>query len=68
MTPKHTYLCKHCGSNDVLFDAWAQWNDETQEFELSNTFDDALCGECEATMRWVEPTPLPAEVTDSKDE
>ena len=41
------YICTHCGSSDVVFDAYAEWNPETQEFEIYNTFDDSWCNECE---------------------
>ena len=43
------YICTHCGSSDICFDAYAQWNPETQEFEVYDTFDKSWCRECDAT-------------------
>ena len=40
------YICKHCGSSDVIFDAYAQWNPESQEFVLYSISDDPWCCEC----------------------
>ena len=31
---KITYVCRDCGSDDLLADAWAQWDEEKQEFVL----------------------------------
>ena len=51
-----TPTCSHCGSTDVVIDAWANWNDETQEWELFDTFDEAFCRACEggAQLKWVK--------------
>lgn len=43
---KHTYVCTTCGSDQVLLDAWAAWNPDTQKWELSSTFDSAYCEKC----------------------
>jgi hypothetical protein len=50
------YICKHCGSSEVVFDAYAQWNPESQDFEIYNTFDDSWCQECEGanTVKTIE--------------
>jgi hypothetical protein len=57
-----TYTCTHCDSTDVYHDAWARWCSTKQAFELHRTFDNAYCNTCEATFRYLAPTPLPAEV------
>lgn len=49
-------VCSHCGSNDVLFEAYAVYNPERAGFELSNTFDKwqfcQVCeGECSVVWR-----------------
>lgn len=50
-------VCQYCGSDDVYVDAYAAWNNETQEWELVNTFDNYVCnGECdgsETSVEWV---------------
>lgn len=42
-----TKVCKHCGSDDVMLDANAEWDNENQEWVLRSTFDDPFCGNCE---------------------
>ena len=45
-------ICGKCGSEDVLIDAYAQWNVEKQDFVLNCTFEHSFCfcnkcqGEC----------------------
>jgi DNA-directed RNA polymerase subunit RPC12/RpoP len=46
MEKKIKYVCTQCGSDNVLFDAWAAWNEEKQEMELVTTFDDTYCEQC----------------------
>lgn len=47
-------VCSRCGSDNVKKDAWAEWNAETQQWELSNTYDETYCEECEesCTLNW----------------
>ncbi len=52
--------CRNCGSTNIKIDAWAEWNEETQEYELSQTFDDAFCEDCEETGSF-EDEDIPAE-------
>lgn len=49
-------VCKHCGSDNVMRDAWATWNVELQEWELLNVYDNAYCNECdgETSLKEVE--------------
>ena len=45
-------VCGTCGSTDVLSDAYAQWNTETQAWELSSLFDKgAVCNVCDGETR-----------------
>lgn len=39
--------CSTCGSTDIKFDAWAEWDEESQQYELSQTFDNTFCESCE---------------------
>ena len=41
-------VCSYCGSDDVLIDAYAQWNVEKQEMEVAQTFDKGhYCNQCD---------------------
>ena len=46
-TKKIDYQCNHCGSSDLLFDAWAVWNAEEQRIELETTFAMTFCKKCD---------------------
>ncbi len=51
--------CKYCGSSDVRADAWAEWNDEKQEWTLADTYENFWCEACESdcgSLKWV-PSP-----------
>jgi hypothetical protein len=51
-------VCGTCGSADVRADAYAAWNTETQEWELTATFDKgSVCEVCEGETR-TEEVPL----------
>ena len=55
MAKKIDYVCSHCGSNEVLCDAYAEWNVEEQKWELQNTFDKgAYCNQCDGEARLEE--------------
>lgn len=42
------YVCAKCGSDDILFDAYATWNVRTQQMEVANTYDKGhFCNKCE---------------------
>ena len=45
MPKKIKKVCSTCGSENVLADAYAQWNVEKQDWELANVFDkNSYCG------------------------
>jgi len=46
MTEKVRMICRYCGSENVMRDAWAIWNVTLQEWELDNVFDAAFCEDC----------------------
>ena len=44
---KIKYICSQCGSDDVLSDAYAEWDVIGQHWLLQNTFDKgAYCNAC----------------------
>ena len=50
-------VCRQCGNEDVLHDAYAIWNREAQRFEVYNTFDKgSYCNTCEGdcSIEWKE--------------
>ena len=56
-------LCPDCGSTDVTRDASADWNVDTQKWELYTTYDACYCGKCDETKRYfveAELNELPA--------
>ena len=46
MTGRIEWVCSECGSDEVLHDAYAIWNSETQDFELRSVHDDCVCEGC----------------------
>ncbi len=53
-------VCSGCGSQDVLCDAYAEWDVEAQQWELASTFQKgAFCNACdrETTIEQVEISP-----------
>jgi hypothetical protein len=58
MDKKVKMVCAHCGSDDVLADAYAKWDVETQTWEVTQTFDKgACCNKCDGETR-IEEQPL----------
>jgi hypothetical protein len=46
-TARSTPVCSNCQSDDILSHATAQWSNESQEWELANTFGQpAHCNRC----------------------
>lgn len=43
MKTKH---CPHCGSDNLVIDAFASWNPALEEWELHSTYDDVVCNDC----------------------
>jgi hypothetical protein len=44
---RSTPVCANCQSDDIIAQATAQWSNESQEWELANTFDQpAHCARC----------------------
>ena len=51
---KVDYKCRHCGSTDILHDAYATWNAEEQRMEIESIFDMTFCKECDGETHDVE--------------
>lgn len=47
-------VCRTCGSDDILSDAWARWNVETQQWELSSALDNEECCCCEGETHTID--------------
>lgn len=49
-------ICNTCGSDNVMADAWAEWDVSKQRWEISNTFDEMFCQDCDGPTKctWVE--------------
>ncbi len=51
-----TPVCSRCESDDIISYVTAQWSNESQQWELANTFDrPAHCNHCNGAcqIRWV---------------
>ena len=55
--PDVDITCANCGGNNVLKDAYASWNVELQQWELSTVFDHTVCDDCDSTSSPIE-TPI----------
>jgi hypothetical protein len=40
-------ICTECGSTDVRRDAWANWCEKIQDWELAEVYDNAFCIDCD---------------------
>ena len=47
-------VCGACGSEQVVRDAWAEWNAELQAWQLGAVFDHAWCHRCQRSARIAE--------------
>lgn len=43
-------LCPCCHSDNIIRDAAARWNPETNEWELASVQDDMTCDDCGASF------------------
>jgi len=46
--------CPKCGGDNILADAYAGWNEDTQEWELHSTYDDRTCDDCGESTKPIE--------------
>jgi hypothetical protein len=47
MKHRITQRCAHCKGEDVVVDAWAEWDQDKQEWVLRSVFEDYFCIDCE---------------------
>jgi hypothetical protein len=53
---RSTPVCSNCQSDDIIAHATAQWSNESQEWELANTFGQpAHCARCDSAcgITWI---------------
>jgi hypothetical protein len=43
-----TKVCQYCGSDNIVFDAWARWDPIKEEFVLGQVFEQVFCNDCGA--------------------
>jgi hypothetical protein len=55
--PKLRMLCEKCGSPLVTRDAWAEWNEDEQDWVLGAVYDYAFCHTCQADAH-IKEVPL----------
>ncbi len=49
-------ICSECGNDDILNDAYAEWDMDTQSWIIQQVFDKgAICQDCEGetSLEWV---------------
>jgi hypothetical protein len=62
-------VCLCCRSSDILFDAYAHWNQETQAWEVHGTYDKgSYCRRCDDDEARVEWVPVDAPEPEEDDE
>ncbi|MBS0480468.1 MAG: hypothetical protein JSR79_14365 [Proteobacteria bacterium] len=54
VTAPMTYQCRFCGTNDVVLDAWAKWDERDQRWMLEDTLQAAYCRRCDGETSLVE--------------
>lgn len=52
--PRVRKICETCGSTEVVRDAWAEWDEDDQQWVLQNVFDDAYCETCEGSATIID--------------
>lgn len=51
---KIKYVCKKCKSENIVKDAWAEWDTQNQYWTLRNVFDAVWCDNCEGETSLIE--------------
>ena len=55
--PKLRMVCEECGSPEVTRDAWAEWDEDTQDWVLGAVFDYAYSHKCQGDAH-IEEVPI----------
>lgn len=51
-----TFVCEICGSKLVTRDAWAEWDEQQQDWVLGAAYDDTFCHACQRETNLEEIT------------
>ena len=51
---KYNFICSDCKSDDVLADAYAEWDIDSQKWVISNTFSNSFCNSCEGETKLIK--------------
>lgn len=51
---KETWFCRECGGLNILHDAVAKWNPETEMFEVEGVLDGTWCEDCIAEANSID--------------
>lgn len=55
MSDKIRKVCSECGGVNVLADAFAEWDEEKQEWVLQDVFDkNSFCTDCDGTVSIID--------------
>jgi len=57
-TGRVKFVCPVCKSDRILRDAYASWNQETQEWELHDVYDYTACQDCGAGSNHRDEIPI----------
>lgn len=51
-------VCNECGSDEILVDAFGEWDSEGNQWVLHSTYDDLFCSSCSKSVdvTWAEVT------------
>lgn len=60
---KHKFICCHCKRDNVTLDANAEFNTDTQRWDLASTFQQAFCHDCDGETSLKKVT-IETEVTE----
>jgi hypothetical protein len=55
-----TYICKQCGSTNVISDTRAEWDVTSQQWIVVGHYDSAECLDCEEEQHLIEVELAPA--------
>lgn len=66
--PSIDYICATCGSGEVMWDAFAEWDATTQQMVLRGTMDQAYCEKCGGECDTVEVATLEKDDPDYDDQ
>ncbi len=58
--------CINCGSTNIHFDAWAEWDEPAKQYLLSQTFEHCFCEDCETNSNDHKEEEIPQEPYESK--